>query len=378
MLYLDNSATTPVHPEVIKVMEDVLKKHYGNPSSLHQKGVESEKLLETSRKIVAQTLEVDKEEIVFTSGGTEGDNLAIKGIAFRYQNRGKHIITSQIEHPAVKESCRFLEQFGFSVTYLPVDKQGLIDPQMLKSSIRDDTILVSIMHVNNEVGTIQPIQDLGAILKEYPRIFFHVDGVQGYAKVPLKLKEWGIDLYTVSGHKINGPKGVGALYVRNGIALLPQMSGGGQEGGLRSGTENVPGIAGFAKACQIAREISVINWEKLSKLRKYCINMLKEKNPAVIINGPEEEHVSPYILNISIPGLRGEVLVHGLEKEEVLVSTGSACSSKKDIISPVLQAMGIDRETALGSIRVSFSYQTKEEDILIFVDKMSRVVNRLL
>lgn len=378
MLYLDNSATTPVHPEVIKVMEDVLKKHYGNPSSLHQKGVESEKLLETSRKIVAQTLEVDKEEIVFTSGGTEGDNLAIKGIAFRYQNRGKHIITSQIEHPAVKESCRFLEQFGFSVTYLPVDKQGLIDPQMLKSSIRDDTILVSIMHVNNEVGTIQPIQDLGAILKEYPRIFFHVDGVQGYAKVPLKLKEWGIDLYTVSGHKINGPKGVGALYVRNGIALLPQMSGGGQEGGLRSGTENVPGIAGFAKACQIAREISVINWEKLSKLRKYCINMLKEKIPAVIINGPEEEHVSPYILNISIPGLRGEVLVHGLEKEEVLVSTGSACSSKKDIISPVLQAMGIDRETALGSIRVSFSYQTKEEDILIFVDKMSRVVNRLL
>ena len=209
MLYLDNCATTPVHPEVVKVVEDVLRNHYGNPSSLHQKGLEGEKLLETSRQIIAQSLEVSNDEIIFTSGGTEGDNLAIKGIAFGYQARGRHIITSQIEHPAVRESCRFLEQFGFTVTYLPVDHQGLVDPQELEANIKEDTILVSIMHVNNEVGTIQPIQELGSIIKRHSKIFFHVDGVQGYAKVPMKLKEWGVDLFTVSSHKINGPKGWG-------------------------------------------------------------------------------------------------------------------------------------------------------------------------
>lgn len=377
MLYLDNSATTPVHPEVIRVVEDVLRNHYGNPSSLHQKGLEGEKLLETSRQIIAQSLEVSSDEVIFTSGGTEGDNLAIKGIAFGYQARGRHIITSQIEHPAVRESCRFLEQFGFTVTYLPVDNQGLVDPQELEANIKEDTILVSIMHVNNEVGTIQPIQELGTIIKKHPKIFFHVDGVQGYAKVPIKLKEWGVDLFTVSSHKINGPKGVGALYIRKGINLLPQISGGGQERGLRSGTENIPSIVGFAKACQIAREMFEENGEKLSELRRYCIMMLKDRIPGVIINGSEDANASPYILNVSIPGLRGEVIVHGLEKEKIFVSTGSACSSKKDMVSPVLEAMGIKREIMLGSIRISFSYQTRHEDIILLGEKLAQVVKEL-
>jgi len=378
MLYLDNSATTPVHPEVVRVMHDVLAKHYGNPSSLHKKGVEAEKLLQKSREIVAQTLEVNPREIVFTSGGTEGDNLAIKGIAWQYQKRGRHIITSRVEHPAVIESCRHLERLGFEATYLEVDRKGRVDPEALKANLRDDTILVTIMQVNNEVGTVQPIETIGEILKKYPKIFFHVDGIQGYAKVPVKLKEWGIDLYTVSGHKINGPKGVGALYIREGIDLFPHMSGGGQEGGIRSGTENIPGIVGLAKACQIAREISVEKKEKIAELRNECLALLKEKAPDIVINGPEGEAVSPYIINLSIPGLRGEVIVHALEKENIFVSTGSACSSKKDIYSPVLEAMGIAPEIKQGSIRVSFSYATTEDDVSIFVDKLARVVKQLL
>jgi len=378
MLYLDNSATTAVHPEVVKVMQDVLAKQFGNPSSLHKKGIEAEKLLQSSRNLIAQTLQVKTQEIVFTSGGTEGDNLAVKGIALQYQNRGRHIITSQVEHPAVKESCRQLESLGFEITYLAVDKSGRVDPELVKSSIRNDTILVSIMQVNNEAGTIQPIQAIGEIIKKHTKIFFHVDGVQGYAKVPVQLKPWGVDLFTISAHKIHGPKGVGALYIRDGIKLFPQITGGGQEGGIRSGTENIPGIVGFAKACRIAREIFVVKSEEMSKLRKTCIVMLEKSISPIVINGPKDEEVSPYIINLSISGLRGEVLVHALEKENIFVSTGSACSSKKDITSPVLDAMGIAKDLKLGSIRVSFSYDTSLEDISFFVDKLTQVTERLL
>ncbi|KJS86758.1 MAG: cysteine desulfurase [Peptococcaceae bacterium BICA1-8] len=378
MLYLDNSATTAVHPEVVKVMQDVLEKHFGNPSSLHKKGIEAEKILQISKNFIAQTLQVKPQEIVFTSGGTEGDNLAVKGIALQYQNRGRHIITSQVEHPAVRESCRQLENLGFEITYLAVDKIGCVDPELVKSSLRKDTILVSIMQVNNEVGAIQPIQAIGELIKKHTKIFFHVDGVQGYAKIPVQLKLWGVDLFTISAHKIHGPKGVGALYIRDGIKLFPQITGGGQEGGIRSGTENVPGIAGFAKACQIAREIFVTKSKEMSKLRKACIVLLEESIPAIVVNGPKDEEVSPYIINLSIPGLRGEVLVHALEKENIFVSTGSACSSKKDITSPVLDAMGLAQDIKLGSIRVSFSYETTLEDIEVFVNKLTQVVEQLL
>jgi cysteine desulfurase len=233
------------------------------------------------------------------------------------------------------------------------------------------------MHVNNEVGSIQPIHSFGNILKDYPKIFFHVDGVQGYAKVPVNLKEWGVDLYTFSSHKINGPKGAGALYVRNGVNLFPQMSGGGQEEGKRSGTENIPSIVGFAKACQIAREICDAKKEKMSNLKSQCIKLLKEMIPHIVINGPEGSEASPYILNLSIPGLKGEILVHALEREGVFVSTGSACSSKKDIVSPVLKAMAINKEVMRGSIRVSFSYQTEQEDISFFIDKLAKVEKQL-
>jgi cysteine desulfurase len=378
MLYLDNSATTSIHPEVRKIICDVLEKHFGNPSSLHKKGVEAEKLLNKSREIVAQSLQVNPQEIIFTSGGTEGDNLAVKGVALQYHKRGRHIITSQIEHPAVKESCRQLEELGFEVTYLGVDKYGFIAPEDLLQSIRPDTILVSIMHVNNEVGSIQPIAKIGDILKKHHKIFFHVDAVQGFAKVPLKVKEWGIDLLTISGHKIHGPKGVGALYVKDGIKIVPLLAGGGQEAGIRSGTENVPGIVGLAKSCQIAREIFVGNSKKMLDLRKQCISMIKDKLPEAIINGPECGEVSPYILNLSVPRLKGEVLVHALEKEGIYVSTGSACSSKKNITSPVLDAMGIDQETKLGSIRVSFTYETSLEDIKMFVNTLVKIVGQLI
>lgn len=377
MLYLDNSATTPVHPLVLKVMTDVLEKYFGNPSSLHQKGLEAEKLLRKSREVVANSLGVSPQEIYFTSGGTEGDNLAIKGIAWQYRNRGRHVITSQIEHPAVRESCKQLEQQGFEVTYLAVDKLGFVDPADLVQAIRKDTILVSIMHVNNEVGSIQPVKKIGEIVKNYPRIFFHVDGVQGFAKVPWNIDDWGIDLYTISGHKLNGPKGVGAIYIKKGIGLFPLLAGGGQEYGMRSGTENVAGIVGFAKACQISREIFVGNQNKMEEVRKQWIELLKSHCPQVIINGPLGQGASPYILNISIPGLKGEVLVHALEKDNIFVSTGSACSSKTDITSPVLEAMGLAKDIKMGSIRVSFSYKTDKKDGELFVQKLKKAIQKL-
>ncbi|MFZ7101928.1 MAG: cysteine desulfurase family protein [Peptococcaceae bacterium] len=378
MLYFDNSATTPVNPQVIAVMTDVLVKHFGNPSSLHQKGVRAEKLLNKAREIVASTLAVDSQEIIFTSGGTEGDNLAVKGVALNYWQRGKHIITTKIEHPAVREACRQLQDLEFAVTYLDVNKEGVISVRELAEKIRPDTILVSIMQVNNEVGSIQPLAEAGELLKKYPGIIFHVDGVQGFLKVPLKIKEWGIDLYTVSGHKIHGPKGAGALFVREGISLAPLLAGGRQERGLRAGTENLPGIVGLAKSCQIAREIFVANWDKMVEMRNECLELLCTKVPRVVINGGHTGEGSPYIINFSVPGLKGEVLVHALEEEQIYVSTGSACSSKGDITSPVLEAMGIAKEISRGAVRVSFAYDTTKKDVELFVDTVAKVVGKLI
>ncbi|NMA01770.1 MAG: cysteine desulfurase [Clostridia bacterium] len=377
MLYLDNSATTKTHPEVIKVMADVMENYFGNPSSLHQKGLEAEKLLSKSREVVARSLGVLPQEIIFTSGGTEGDNLALKGIALAYQNRGKHIITTKIEHPAIINSCAQLEELGFEVTYLDVDELGLVNPQDVEKNIKNETILISVMHVNNEVGSIQPLAQIGEIIKNYPKIFFHVDAVQGFGKAPLELKEWNIDLATISGHKIHGPKGIGALYVKKGLNLFPLFTGGGQENNVRSGTENLPAIVGFAKACQIAREIFVDDSKKMRLYKEKCLEILKKDFPQIIINGPKDEKSSPYILNISVPKLQGEILLHALEEEEVYVSTGSACSSKKDILSPVLSAMKIDKEIMQGSIRVSFSYGVTEKDIEEFLDALARALKRL-
>ena len=377
MLYLDNSATTKTHPEVIKVMADVMENYFGNPSSLHKKGLEAEKLLSKSREVVARSLGVLPQEIIFTSGGTEGDNLALKGIALAYQNRGKHIITTKIEHPAIINSCAQLEELGFEVTYLDVDELGLVNPQDVEKNIKNETILISVMHVNNEVGSIQPLAQIGEIIKNYPKIFFHVDAVQGFGKAPLELKEWNIDLATISGHKIHGPKGIGALYVKKGLNLFPLFTGGGQENNVRSGTENLPAIVGFAKACQIAREIFVDDSKKMRLYKEKCLEILKKDFPQIIINGPKDEKSSPYILNISVPKLQGEILLHALEEEEVYVSTGSACSYKKDILSPVLSAMKIDKEIMQGSIRVSFSYGVTEKDIEEFLDALARALKRL-
>lgn len=377
MLYLDNSATTKTDPQVIKVMTDVLENYFGNPSSLHKKGLEAERLLSKSREVVAKSLGVLPQEIVFTSGGTEGDNMALKGIALGYQNRGKHIITTRIEHPAIINSCAQLEQLGFEVTYLEVDRWGFVNPQDLENKIKDETILISVMHVNNEVGTIQPLEQIGEIIKKYPKVFFHVDAVQSFGKVPLELKQWNIDLATISGHKIHGPKGIGALYIKKGIKLVPLFTGGGQEGNIRSGTENLPAIAGFAKACQIAREIFVDDSQNMIINKEKCIERLKNDFPQVIINSPDNGKASPYILNLSVPGLKGEVLLHALEEEGIYVSTGSACSSKKDIFSPVLSAMDIDKEIMLGSIRVSFSYGVTEENIKELFNSFAMALKKL-
>lgn len=377
MLYLDNSATTKTDKQVIKVMAEVAEKYFGNPSSLHQKGLESERLLNQSREIIADFLGVLPEEIIFTSGGTEGDNLALKGIAFAYQNRGKHLITTKIEHPAIINACLQLEQFGFETTYLDVDQDGLINPEHLKAAIRDDTILVSIMQVNNEVGSIQPLAEIGEIIKQHNQIFLHVDAVQGFAKIPLPLKSWAVDLAAYSGHKIHGPKGIGILYVRKGIRLLPLLAGGGQERNTRSGTENLPAIVGLAKACQLAKEISVEDVQKMAQYKRKCLTRLENDFPQVVANGPTDQNGSPYILNLSVPGLKGEVLLHALEEEAIYVSTGSACSSKKDIFSPVLMAMGLDKKIIDSSIRVSFTFGTTWEDIEKFLAALRTALDNL-
>ena len=375
MLYLDNASTTQPYPEVVRVVEESSAQYWGNPSSLHKKGIEAEKLLNSSRKIIAGMLECDSEEVYFTSGGTESDNMAIKGCAFANQGRGKHIITTKIEHPAVLDSCRQLENMGFQISYLDVDAEGRVDPKSLEKEIKKETILVSVMQVNNEVGTIQPLTEIGQIIKEKNfRTLFHVDGAQGFLKVPLQLNKDKIDLYTISAHKLHGPKGVGALFVRRGTNILPLMSGGGQEKGLRSGTENAIGIAAFAKACLLSEKISRENEADLLQLRQQTWEDISTTIEGAVLNGSAEEFASPYILNLSIKGVRGEVLLHALENEGVFVSTGSACSSHKKEISSVLKAMGVAEDIAEGSIRVSYSFESNFAQVDYFVRALQNAV----
>lgn len=375
MIYLDNSATTKPHPQVIDVVTKAMQQYYGNPSSLHHKGVEAENVLKQARSLAAQSLNVKPSEIIFTSGGTESNNLAIKGIAFQYQGRGKHIITSQVEHPAVYSVCKQLEEFGFETTFLPVDADGRVSPEEVQRAIRPDTILVSIMHVNNETGTIQPIQQIGKLLQQYPKLFFHVDAVQSFGKVPLAIREWGIDLLSLSAHKFHGPRGIGLLVKREGITLHPLLIGGGQEGGMRSGTENVPGIAGMAKAMRLVVETQIADTPHLSKMNQRLKQGLIEI-PDCLLNTPEIG-AAPHIVNFSIPGVKAEVLIHSLEEKGFLVSTRSACSSKTNEPSRVLMATGMNKERALASIRVSLSPENKLEEIEQFLVALAKSVKQL-
>lgn len=355
-VYLDNSATTKPYNEVIAETVKYMETHYGNPSSLHRMGITAEKALKEARKSVAASLGAKDEEIYFTSGGTEADNMALFGAVQARKRRGNKIITSQIEHPAILESCRKLEESGFRVEYLTVDQNGMIDMQALESALDDQTILVTIMQVNNEVGSIQPISQISELKNRIgnklgTEILLHTDAVQSLGKLPIEIS--GIDLLSVSGHKIHGPKGVGALYVRKGLNVLPYLFGGGQERGLRSGTENVPAIAGFGIAAEISRKNLTKRMESIKTLKMYLTEGIRAEIPDIRFNSTEDGSFS--ILNVSFLGVRGEVLLHTLEQSEIYVSTGSACSSNKKGQSHVLKAMDRSDKEIEGAIRFSFS-----------------------
>ncbi|NLX90755.1 MAG: cysteine desulfurase [Firmicutes bacterium] len=379
-IYLDNSATTPIDPRVMEEMARVALQIYGNPSSLHRKGREGERVLTTSRKVLADFLGVRDSEIIFTSGGTESNNLAILGIARRYLRRGKHLITTAIEHPSVLQPFQLLEKEGFEVTYLTPDSRGVIAPQDLLKALKPETIFVSIMHVNNEVGSIQPIQEISGILKrEKPEIIFHVDAVQSFGKVTLPPGLQGIDALSISAHKLHGPKGTGALYLKSGIMIEPLLLGGGHERGLRAGTENTPGIAGMALAARYSFVEINKKAAQLRQMKKQFISDLQTRHPWIRINGPgvDEKESAPHIVNISFPGLKGEIIVHALEEQGIYASTGSACHSNSKGESHVLQAMKLGRAEMEGAVRFSFSARTTQEEITRAVQRINEVISGL-
>ena len=362
-VYLDNSATTRCFDEVAELMTKIMCEDYGNPSSLHRKGVQAEQYIRYAKETIAKNLKVNEKEIFFTSGGTESDNLALRGCAYANCRAGRHLITTQIEHPAILQTMKQLEEEGFRVTYLPVDEKGCIRPEDLQRAITGETILVSIMHTNNEVGSLQPIEEAGALIKRMnPRILFHVDAVQGYGKFRILPKKMHIDLLSVSGHKIHGPKGIGFLYVDEKVKIKPILFGGGQQNGLRSGTENVPAIAGLAKAIEIVYSKLDREVEKLYQIKEAFVEGVKQI-PDVFVNGHPGRDGAPHVVSVSFQGVRSEVLLHALEDKGVYVSAGSACSAHKPQPSATLQAMGIDKELLGSTIRFSFSVFTTMDEI---------------
>jgi cysteine desulfurase len=361
LIYLDNSATTKPFPEVINSFVKVSNEYFGNPSSLHNFGGISQQLLSQARSQTAKLLQVKDHEIYFTSGGTEGNNTAIKGAALSYMNRGRHLITTEIEHPSVKETFKQLESLGFDVTFIPVDSRGRINPKDIENAVREDTVLVSVMHVNNEVGSIQPIEEIGRILNSFPNVLFHVDHVQGIGKVPLSIRECYIDLCTMSGHKFHALKGTGLLFVREGVKISPLFAGGGQEKNLRSGTENVAGAVSQAKALRMILEKYENERQSLQRMSKTLRKGLSEID-GITIYTPEEES-APHILNFSIFPIKSEVFVHALEEKNIFVSTTSACSSKQKSVSSTLLAMGVSEEHAISAIRVSLSYLNTMDEV---------------
>lgn len=374
MIYLDNSATTKAYPEVLKSFQQVSELYFANPSSIHPLGGEAEKLLQKSREQVATLLGVEPREVVFTSGGTEGNNTAIKGFALEHQSRGKHIVTTEIEHPSVFDACHSLEQFGFEVTYLPVDQNGVVSVEEVEQAIREDTILLTIMHVNNELGSIQPIEEIGAIAKNYPKLAFHVDDVQGLGKVPLRLNDTGIDLCTYSGHKIHGLKGTGILYVHKQVKLSPLLHGGNQEQAIRSGTENLAGFVSMAKALRMTIDNQKHHLNKLIQLRDKLCHVLVNMD-GVVVNTPAQ--AAPHIINFSVPGLKPEILIHRLGQKQIYLSTKSACSSKLTDESRILAACGLNRGRTTSALRVSLAYDTTEKETDVFMKELRTAIDEL-
>lgn len=362
-VYFDNSATTRCLPEVREVMNKLYDEDYGNPSSLHMMGVNAEKYLKNARDIIAKILKVNEKEILFTSGGTESDNMALIGFAMANKRSGNHIITSSIEHPAILEPAKFLEEQGFRITYLPVDDKGVVDLKALEEAVCDETILVSVMAVNNEIGTIEPIEEISKIVKnKNPKAFVHVDAIQGFGKLNLYPKRMGIDMMSVSAHKIGGPKGVGFLYINEKVKIKPIILGGGQQKGMRSGTDNVPGIAGMAEAARIAYEDFNSKQQHLYDLRNRMIQGLKEFD-CVTINGWEDNTAAPHVISVSFANVRSEVLLHTLEDKGIYVSAGSACSSNKPSLSKTLLSIGAPKEIIESTVRISFAVSNTFEEV---------------
>jgi len=363
-IYLDNSATTRPFDEVAQLMALVNITAYGNPSSSHTKGLEAEKYLREARRSVAQALGCRNEEIIFTSGGTEANNLAIKGTAYRYRRNGNHIITCCIEHPSILNCCRKLEEEGFTVEYLPVDREGYVNLDLLEQALSERTILVSINHVNNEIGTIQPIEAIGKMIKtRSPETLFHVDGVQSLAKVPVDLKRWQADLFSCSAHKIHGPKGVGALWIRHRTLLQPLFEGGDQERGLRPGTENVAGIAGFGLALQLSLDKMPAATAVMYDLKDLLLRGLRESGLETALNGPPPRQSAPHLLNVRFSGVKSDLLLRMLEQQGVYASAGSACHSRHPLVSYVLREIGLVENEASASVRFSFSRFNNDEEM---------------
>ena len=373
-VYLDNAATTKAANEVVDIVTRVMLEDYGNPSSKHMKGVDAEKYVKNATQIIAKTLKCQEKEIVYTSGGTESNNMAIIGAAMANRRKGNHVIVSSVEHSSVKEPFNFLEQQGYKVTFLPVDSNGSVLLDALKEALDDETILVSTMMVNNEIGTIEPIEQISRIVKSYNEdIVFHVDAIQAYGKLKIIPKKLGIDLLTVSGHKIHGPKGTGFIYIKDKTRLKPIILGGGQQKGMRSGTENVPGIAGLGKAVELIYNSDFDNKQQdMYELRKWFVSELC-KIEGVTING-SEENAAWHVVSASFDGIKAEVLLHALEDKGIYVSSGSACSSNRPGLSSTLAAIGLDTKLLDSTIRFSFCFETTKEELEYTISELNSLL----
>ncbi|TFH43333.1 MAG: cysteine desulfurase NifS [ANME-2 cluster archaeon] len=374
-IYMDHGATTKPDPEVVNAMLPYYNEFFGNASSLHSTGQDAAKVLNRSREFVADFIGARSDEIIFTSGGTESDNLALKGIAYHKKNAGKHIITSIIEHPAILNTCKYLGETGFNITYVPVDDQGVVNPEDVAAAITDDTILISIMHANNEIGTIQPIKEISKIAHEHD-ILMHTDAVQSVGKIPVNVDDLGVDMLSISGHKIYGPKGVGALYVRKGTRLQSLVQGGAHEFGKRAGTENIPGIVGFAKAIELADQRLSEDEKHLINLRDTMIKKLLDSIPYSYLNGHPTQRL-PNNVHIRFNFVEGESLLMMLNIKGVDVSTGSACSSKSLEPSHVLMALGISPEEIHGSLRITMGRENTMDEVDYVVENLIEILKKL-
>ena len=360
--YLDNSATTRCSEGAAAMVMKVMREDFGNPSSMHTKGVEAEHYIREAKDFFAKNLKVDEREIYFTSGGTESNNLALIGSAMANKRSGNHLITTSVEHASVDNPMKYLEEQGFEVTYLPVDQDGIVSLEALKEALRPETILVSVMYVNNEVGAVQPVDEIAKLVKDYDsKIIFHVDAIQAYGKYRIWPKKEGIDLLSVSGHKIHGPKGTGILYVNSKLKIHPMILGGGQQKGMRSGTENVPGIAGLAEAAKECYENLDEKIDRLYALKERFVKQIEELDD-VKVNGRTGRDSAPHIVSVSFRDVRSEVLLHALEEKGIYVSAGSACSSNKPAVSHTLKSMGVEKDLLGSTIRFSFCFETTEEE----------------